>query len=309
MTGADLAAAAAENLAAHFTYVQGRLPGMRAAVDEDLALTTCGLACDTFNAACRARFAPGTAERRIREAIAWFEGLPFSWWVGPGDAPEDLGRLLEAAGLKAAETEQAMAMSLAELDERDGAGRGQAPPLREGRGEAGRGQAPPLREDRGEAGRGQAPPLREDRGDAGRGQAPPLRVCRANSARELADYARVEAANWTPPDENVLRFYEKAAPVLLAPGSPLRFYVGYAGGEAVAAAELTVAGGVAGLYGIATLEAHRGRGYGSAMTLAPLGDARAEGIPAAVLQASVEGAGIYERIGFRRFGDYTEYKP
>jgi ribosomal protein S18 acetylase RimI-like enzyme len=265
MTGADLAAAAAENLAAHFTFVQGRLPGMRAAVAGDLTLTSCGMACDTFNAACRARLAPETAERRIREAIAWFAGLPFSWWVGPGDAPADLGRLLEAAGLTAVETEQAMAMSLEGLDERGS--------------------------------------------DSVRGQAPPLRIVRVGSRGELADYARVEAASWTPPDADVLRFYENAAPVLLAPGSPLRFYVGYSGGEAVAAAELTVAGGVAGLYGIATLEAHRGRGYGSAMTRAPLHDARAEGISIAVLQASVAGAGIYERIGFRRFGDYTEYKP
>jgi ribosomal protein S18 acetylase RimI-like enzyme len=126
---------------------------------------------------------------------------------------------------------------------------------------------------------------------------------------ELSDFARINAANWSPPDRDVVRFYELAAPILLAPGSPIRLYVGYAGGEAVAASELTVGGGVAGLYGISTLASHRRRGFGTALTLRPLLDARAEGLALAVLQASDAGAGVYRRIGFEEFGGITEYKP
>ena len=54
-------------------------------VGEDLVLTECGMPCDTFNAVCRSRLAPAEASARIREAIAWFAGRPFSWWVGPAD--------------------------------------------------------------------------------------------------------------------------------------------------------------------------------------------------------------------------------
>ena len=136
-----------------------------------------------------------------------------------------------------------------------------------------------------------------------------LEIRRVTTREVLSDFARVNAANWSPPDRDVVRFYERAAPLLLAPGSPIRLYVGYVEGEAVAASEMTLGGGVAGLYGISTLEAHRRRGYGTTMTLRPLLDARAEGLELAVLQASNAGAGVYRRIGFEEFGGITEYKP
>jgi predicted acetyltransferase len=77
----------------------------------------------------------------------------------------------------------------------------------------------------------------------------------------------------------------------------------------VAAAELTVAGGVVGLYGVSTLLGYRRRGIGGAMTLRPLHDARAAGYRTAFLQASPEGARVYERIGFQPMGQYVEFKP
>jgi hypothetical protein len=257
---ADLAAAADENLATHFTWVQRQTGGMRAELEDDLVRTECGMDCDTFNAVCRARLAPSGAARRVREAVGWFSGRPFSWWVGPADTPADLGRLLVDTGLAASETELAMAVRLSELRAAETSPDG-------------------------------------------------LEIRRVATRRGLSDFSRIQAANWWPPDEDVVRFYERAEPLLLSPGSPIRLYVGYAGGEAAAASELTVGGGVAGLYGISTLEAHRRRGYGTAMTLRPLRDARAEGLTHAVLQASDAGAGVYRRIGFEEFGGITEYKP
>ena len=257
---AETAAVADENLATHFTWVQRQTSGMRASLEEDLVRTECGMDCDTFNAVCRARLAEGGSAPRIREAIAWFAGRPFSWWVGPADGPADLGRRLADAGLSASETELAMAMRLSALRPVDEAPNG-------------------------------------------------LEIRRVSRRAELADFARVNAANWSPPDQDVIRFYDRAASLLLAAGSPIRLYVGYVGGEAVAASELTVGGGVAGLYGISTLESHRRRGYGTSMTLRPLLDARAEGLEQAVLQASEAGAGVYRRIGFEEFGGITEYKP
>jgi hypothetical protein len=75
----------------------------------------------------------------------------------------------------------------------------------------------------------------------------------ARTPEQLRDYAAVNAANWDPPDPEVRRFYAAAMPVLLAADSPIWLYVGYLGERPVAAAELTVGGGVAGLYGISTL--------------------------------------------------------
>ena len=143
----------------------------------------------------------------------------------------------------------------------------------------------------------------DDRAPAG------LEIRRATTASALQDFARVAAANWSPPDQNVVRYYTLTTPALLAPGAPQRFYVGYLDGEPVATAELTVGGGVVGLYNIATAAGHRHRGFGTAITLRPLDDARAEGHRTAVLQAAQEGIGLYRRIGFAPFGDLTEYQP
>jgi GNAT superfamily N-acetyltransferase len=135
-----------------------------------------------------------------------------------------------------------------------------------------------------------------------------LRIERATTAAQIRDFARVCAANWTPPDAEVLRFYRIAAPLLRRRGCPIRLYVGYLGAEAVATAELTVSEGAVGLYNIATLEAHRRKGFGTALTLRPLLDAREEGHALAVLQASEQGQGVYAGLGFRETGRYTEYQ-
>ena len=138
---------------------------------------------------------------------------------------------------------------------------------------------------------------------------PGLQIARVRTRAELSTFATLSAGNWTPPDRDVVRFYELGAGALLSDGCPLALYLGWQDGEPVATAEATVAGGVAGLYNIATLPAFRRRGIGRAMTLRPLADARAAGCATAVLQAAPDGVSIYERAGFRAFGTITEYKP
>ena len=132
---------------------------------------------------------------------------------------------------------------------------------------------------------------------------------RVTTDRHIEDFARVIAANWDPPDPNVLAFYRSAGPILQQGAAPIRLYVGYVGELAVGTAELTVSESEVGLYSIATLAAHRRKGYGSALMLHPLREARREGHTRAVLQASAAGRGVYARLGFRETGTYTEYQP
>lgn len=136
-----------------------------------------------------------------------------------------------------------------------------------------------------------------------------LAVRRVRTATDLADFAVVNAANWSPPDPCAIRYFQLTAEHLLAPEAPQWFYVGYLDGQPVAASELTIGGGVVGMYNVCTLEAYRRRGFGMALTLRPLLDARAAGYGVGVLQAGAEGVRIYERIGFQTFGGITEYKP
>ena len=168
-----LTRAADANFRVHAGWVQGRVPGMRVVVVGAVTLIDSGLPCDTFNVICGANFASEDADRVIRRAIAHFADVrrPFSWWVGPADRPGDLPERLAAAGLRASETELAMAAELA--------------PRR----------FPP------------APPG--------------LCIARARTSEALRDFSAINAANWTPPDPDVLAFYERAAPHVLGDDSPL----------------------------------------------------------------------------------------
>lgn len=136
-----------------------------------------------------------------------------------------------------------------------------------------------------------------------------LHIERVRTHAALADFALINAANWSPPDPMVLRFYQQAEAVLLERDCPLWLYVGYLNDLPVATAELVVGGGVVGLYNVSTRETHRRRGFGGRLTLQPLLDARPLGHHTAILQAAPEGVSIYQRMGFRRYGDITEYKP
>jgi GNAT superfamily N-acetyltransferase len=136
-----------------------------------------------------------------------------------------------------------------------------------------------------------------------------LVVRRVTTLTELMDYAGVVAANWDPPDRAVVDFYDRVAEAVLTPGCPAWHYVGYLDGEPVATSECFLGCGVAGLYAVVTLPRARRRGIGSAMTAAPLLDARAAGYRTATLQASAGGQGVYARLGFLPCATFREYKP
>ncbi|EME22430.1 GNAT family N-acetyltransferase [Rhodococcus triatomae] len=123
----------------------------------------------------------------------------------------------------------------------------------------------------------------------------------------LRDYAGLMAANWTPPSPTVHRFFDGVATAVLTPSCASTFVVGYVGDLPVCGAEVHISDGVAGLYGVVTLDDFRRRGHGTAVTLLALDVARRAGVETAVLQASADGEPIYTRVGFSRIGRYTEF--
>lgn len=89
---------------------------------------------------------------------------------------------------------------------------------------------------------------------------------------------------------------------------PWRHLVGWLDGRPVAMARILLAAGVAMVHGVAVIPAVRRQGIGSAITLAALQGARAEGFRIGVLQASSMGRGPYERIGFATAAAYGRYE-
>jgi len=65
--------------------------------------------------------------------------------------------------------------------------------------------------------------------------------------------------------------------------------------------------GVAGIFAVSTLPEARGRGIGTALTVAPLVDAREAGYRVGTLQASDMGYPIYRKLGFQDVCQYNLY--
>ena len=84
-------------------------------------------------------------------------------------------------------------------------------------------------------------------------------------------------------------------------------YIAYLNGVPVSVSTVYYGAGVAGIYSVGTLRKYQHRGIGTAITLAPLIDARKRGFEIAVLTATTKGFPIYERIGFKKMEVMEEY--
>jgi GNAT superfamily N-acetyltransferase len=138
---------------------------------------------------------------------------------------------------------------------------------------------------------------------------PDIMICQVRRPDQLRQLAQVVAANWDPPDQHVVSFYERSASIVLAPESPLRYWLAYAGDQPVAACETYLGDGVAGFYALVTRQPYRGRGIATTLTHTALSRACAEGYGIATLQASGRAQRIYQRLGFEASGMFREFKP
>lgn len=80
---------------------------------------------------------------------------------------------------------------------------------------------------------------------------------------------------------------------------PLVAYIGIMEQEPIASSLVFFGAGVAGIYHVSTVPAHRGRGGGSSITRAPLIEAHRRGDRIAILHATEMGFPVYRRLGFQ----------
>ncbi|QBD76571.1 GNAT family N-acetyltransferase [Ktedonosporobacter rubrisoli] len=110
-------------------------------------------------------------------------------------------------------------------------------------------------------------------------------------------------------------FPEPAAKIFLAlgerygfvPSEDVRYYLGLQNGEPVSTSLLFYAGGMAGVYGVATVPQKRRQGLGAALTLHAMKAAREEGFVYATLQATEMGVSVYRRLGWQEDGSFVTY--
>lgn len=136
---------------------------------------------------------------------------------------------------------------------------------------------------------------------------PHFRVTRVLADDALHDWISVNAAPYDFLDYINDAFFECYSRLGYAPGAALRHYVGWLDDEPVACSTMLLAGGVAGIYSVATLPQARGQGIGTALTHGPLLEARAEGYRVGILSASQDGFNLYKRLGFEEYGSTDMY--
>ncbi|OAS14399.1 GNAT family N-acetyltransferase [Paenibacillus oryzisoli] len=79
----------------------------------------------------------------------------------------------------------------------------------------------------------------------------------------------------------------------------LQHYVGFLDGHPAGAATAFQEGDTIGIYNVATVEAYRRRGIGSAMTAHAIREGQVSGAQLAVLQSSELGVNVYRELGFK----------
>lgn len=121
----------------------------------------------------------------------------------------------------------------------------------------------------------------------------------------LKQWIHVTSIGFGIPETCERRFYELFAD--LSPEMPVQSYLALLDGQPVATSQLFLSAGVAGIYNVTCLPGLRQHGIGTAITMAPLIEARRLGYRISILQASHLGYSVYHRIGFNDYGRLNVY--
>jgi ribosomal protein S18 acetylase RimI-like enzyme len=133
---------------------------------------------------------------------------------------------------------------------------------------------------------------------------PSMEVVRVNNSRTRDDFCGIGSACFHVPLAWFSEVFDSECV-----WNRFRGYVGYIDGEPVSTTAIVCGGGALGVYNVATMPAHQRRGYGEAVMRFAVEDAQREfGMGRVILQSTVAGYRLYERMGFRtvtRVGVYA----
>lgn len=127
----------------------------------------------------------------------------------------------------------------------------------------------------------------------------------------LEEFAVIVSCNWQPPDQNVVEFYKRVAPVIFNDQQHNIEYFGiYEDGKLVSAMEVFPDSNTnAGLYSLCTLAEYRGKGLATSLMRHCLDRLKLKGYVTATLQAADDGLNIYKKLGFVQTTRFHEFKP
>ena len=136
---------------------------------------------------------------------------------------------------------------------------------------------------------------------------PRFEISAVRTRTELLDWLRAwDLAIDVEPRGETHPWLESFSHLAVAPETPTELFVGRLDGEPVSSSLAFVGGGAVGLYGVGTAPAHRGRGFGGAVTTAAIDWGRSRGEQFAILHSTVMGEPMYRRLGFEAVGELTQ---
>lgn len=135
-----------------------------------------------------------------------------------------------------------------------------------------------------------------------------LKFAIVKNTPELIQYAKTIASNWSPPDQNVITYYQTCSNHYLDDKNDIILLTCFYNDIPISTVEMFPTDQhVMGLYGFATLEEYRGKGVGTEMMRFCLKKASELGYKRVVLQGTDDGLGIYKKHGFKTITSYFEY--
>lgn len=135
-----------------------------------------------------------------------------------------------------------------------------------------------------------------------RGNLPNVTIKKVKDHETFAHFVEVFVKGFEVPKDLLFDFLlDSLSLTFLGENSPVSAFLAYYNGLPVASSIGFYGSGVIGLYGIATLKEARGNRIGSAITLAPLHEAKDRGYEIGILHSTEMGLNMYKRIGFKEY--------
>ncbi len=134
---------------------------------------------------------------------------------------------------------------------------------------------------------------------------PGLKIVRVEDEHTLRKWIHVASIGFRIDESHEQVWQNLFADVILNP--QYRTYLAFLNDKPVGTSQLFLSQGAAGIYNVTVLPEVRYQGIGSAITLAPLLEARKLGYQIGVLQASQRGYNVYRRLGFQDMGNLSLY--
>jgi GNAT superfamily N-acetyltransferase len=134
-----------------------------------------------------------------------------------------------------------------------------------------------------------------------------LVIQRVSDGEALRTWLRIMTVGSEIPEGGLMLLLDVVTKKGYKPGTFVHYYLGLLDDQPVATSLLFLGGGVAGVYNVATLPEVRRQGIGSALTMAPLLEARAWGYRIGTLQSTPMGLNLYRRLGFREYCKFHAY--